>query len=109
MRDEVTDPLAMEESARADLHARINKDVAKALGLEVGETWHDLGEKVSRLQRELDEARKRLSAIDEDRSGAASQEQAWRVHAESQGLGSGPAPERQAPILRGLHRGLGDG
>jgi hypothetical protein len=36
--------------ARAELHAKINRDVSDALGQNIGESWHDLGAKVAALR-----------------------------------------------------------
>jgi len=38
---------------RADMHARINREVAEALGLPTGESWHDLGERVEKMHDAL--------------------------------------------------------
>lgn len=41
------------QEASTELHANINRAVAKALGQEFGESWHDLGEKVAALKEAL--------------------------------------------------------
>ena len=38
------------ECSGCDLHAGINQAVSDALGQKLGETWHDLGEKVTALR-----------------------------------------------------------
>lgn len=38
-----------EEEGRANLHANLNREVAQALGLSFGTSWHDLPERVERL------------------------------------------------------------
>ncbi len=52
---------------RADLHARINRAVAGALGLLDHEdclpSWHDMGERVAALVAERDRMKTSLSAI----------------------------------------------
>jgi len=39
---------------RAEMHARINREVAEALGLPTGESWHDLGERVEKMHDALE-------------------------------------------------------
>jgi hypothetical protein len=43
------------EERRAETHAKINADVAKALGLPDGASWHDLGEKVAAVVKDRDD------------------------------------------------------
>lgn len=50
--------------ARGDLHARINDAVAKALGQDFGESWHDLGEKVVVLRSKLAAAEVKIEALE---------------------------------------------
>jgi len=42
----------LSEQKRSDLHANLNREVAKSLGLEFGQSWHDLPKRVKKLMEE---------------------------------------------------------
>jgi hypothetical protein len=73
--DKKLDELMDAGERSCDLHRKINQGVSNALGQDIGESWHDLGEKVAALKRERDELKERLEdmaiAIDNARARAA--------------------------------------
>ena len=54
---------AEKERYRADLHARINAKVARALRLPFGSSWHDLDRHVDATMRENDALRAALREL----------------------------------------------
>ena len=52
--------VADQQEKAADLHAKINRGVAKALGQSFGASWHDLPQKVADLRSQVQRLEKRI-------------------------------------------------